>query len=106
MNIKEISVQTLKKHMDHKARFVLLDVRESYELEKAHISPNVHMPMNLIPNKMSELQKDIPIYVICHTGTRSWYVTRFLQEAGFNVSNIKGGIHAWSLEIDPSTPTY
>ena len=106
MNIKEISVHTLKELTTKRKNFVLLDIRESHEINKASIEPHLHIAMNTLPRRLSEVNKDEPIYVLCHTGTRSWYATRFLQDAGFDASNIQGGIHAWSIEIDPSVPTY
>jgi len=106
MNINEITVQSLNQLREKNEPFVLLDVRESYEIEKASIDPHLHISMNTLPNRLNDLNKDDIIYVICHTGTRSWCVTRFLQEAGYNAHNIRGGIHAWSIEIDPTVPTY
>ncbi|MBL7014339.1 MAG: sulfurtransferase [Candidatus Marinimicrobia bacterium] len=106
MKLKEISVQDLKEKKDNGENFVLLDVRELFELKKASIQPNTHISMNMIPAKIDELDKKIPIYVICHTGVRSQYVTHFLEQSGFDASNVRGGIHAWSINIDPTVPMY
>jgi rhodanese-related sulfurtransferase len=104
--VKEIRTPELKSKFDNGDSFVLLDVRESFEIEKAAIHPHMHIPMSLVPIRMNELDKIDPIFIICHTGARSWHATRFLENKGFNVCNILGGIHAWALEVDPNVPIY
>ena len=89
---------------------VLLDVRESWEVQTASVQPAhldfVHMPMQTIPARLHELDRQRPIACLCHHGGRSLQVARFLAEHGFEVVNVAGGIHAWSAQVDPSVPTY
>ncbi len=86
---------------------VLLDVREPFELDIAALPAAVHIPMREIPARLSELDRDTPIVVMCHAGGRSYRVAEFLLGNGFlQVFNLRGGIDAWSTEIDPQVPRY
>jgi rhodanese-related sulfurtransferase len=86
---------------------VLLDVREHVELELAAVGRARHIPMREIPARLPELDRDRPIVVMCHSGGRSRRVAEYLSSNGFTeVFNLKGGIDAWSTEIDPQVPRY
>lgn len=86
---------------------LLLDVRESWEYALARIEGSTHMPMNLIPLRLSELPDDQPIVTICHHGVRSYQVGLYLQNAGFEqVLSLKGGVDAWANEVDPTMAHY
>jgi len=86
---------------------VLLDVREHVELELAAVADTLHVPMREIPARVAELERGVPLVVMCHSGGRSRRVAEFLVGNGFtNVFNLKGGIDAWSTEIDPQVPRY
>lgn len=91
-------------------RPVLLDVREGWEVQTASARPAeldlVHMPMQTIPARLSELDVDRPIACLCHHGGRSMQVAHFLVSHGYQVVNVSGGIHAWSAQVDPSIPVY
>jgi rhodanese-related sulfurtransferase len=90
----------------------LLDVREPWEVEVARVEQTVHMPVTNIPlaeipARCSELQPSFPVAVLCHSGARSARAAAFLVQQGFTrVSNVKGGIDAWSCEVDPAIPRY
>jgi rhodanese-related sulfurtransferase len=87
--------------------FVVLDVREQFEIDASAIQKFIHIPMQMIPGRLDELPKDKQIAVLCHTGARSARVTQYLIQMGFsNVVNIYGGIERWSLEADSSVPRY
>jgi sulfur-carrier protein adenylyltransferase/sulfurtransferase len=89
------------------AGFVLLDVREPFEREIAAIEPSVHIPMQEVPQRLSELPRDRLVVVYCHHGGRSAMVAAFLEAEGFPiVANLRGGIDAWSLEVDPRVRRY
>ena len=90
---------------------VVLDVREPAELQTARIKPDgfelVTIPMNEVPQRLSELDPDRPVACLCHHGARSQRVAMFLAANGFGeVANIAGGIDAWSREVDPRVPSY
>ena len=85
----------------------LLDVREHVELELAAVSGATHIPMREVPARLAELERDAPLVVMCHSGGRSRRVAEYLSSNGFQkVFNLKGGIDAWSTEIDPQVPRY
>jgi rhodanese-related sulfurtransferase len=90
---------------------LILDVRETWECQVASIAPAgcevLIMPMQTIPARLMELDKTRPIACLCHHGSRSMQVASFLAHHGFeNITNISGGIHAWSSEADASVPVY
>lgn len=89
------------------AGVVLLDVREPVELEMAAVQTALHIPMRDVPGRLTELDRETPIVVMCHTGRRSYMVAQYLVGNGFSqVFNLRGGIDAWSTEIDPQVPRY
>jgi len=103
----ELSVIELQRMHDEGASFLLLDVREHDEIATASIDFARHIPMAAVPERLAELPKDKPIVVMCHGGTRSGRVAKYLRENGFsNAVNLTGGIDAWAVEIDPSVPRY
>ena len=89
-------------------RCMLLDVREPWEHEEASIVGSVIMPMGDIPSRAHhELDPESRIIVICHHGVRSMSVTVWLREQGFDLAqSLRGGIDAWSKEVDGTIPRY
>jgi rhodanese-related sulfurtransferase len=87
---------------------VLVDVRELWEFNTAHIENSLLMPMGDVPGRAhQELDPDEPIVVICHHGARSLNVTMWLRQQGFdNAQSLAGGIESWSRQIDPAIPRY
>jgi rhodanese-related sulfurtransferase len=94
---------------------VVLDVREPWEIHTASIKPLADspafdvllMPMQSIAQSLNELPQDRPIACLCHHGIRSQQVAAYLLHRGFeNVTNISGGIDAWSRELDSSVAAY
>ena len=87
--------------------FFLLDVREPFEYKIAAIENSVLIPMNQIPERLQEPNKDEPIVVICHHGMRSESVAYYLDEQGFKqIFNLTGGIHAWANSCDMEMALY
>src|SRR5213080_2014075 len=102
-----LSVNELKRKMDAREAFKLVDVREPFEYEIARIDGAQLIPLGEIAERAGELQREQQIVVHCHSGTRSAQAVRLLQHSGFNnVYNLEGGIDAWSDQIDPSVPKY
>jgi len=87
---------------------LLLDVREPWEYQTAHLADSHLIPMGDVPSRAhAELDPDAPIVVLCHHGARSLNVTMWLRNQGFeHVQSLAGGIDAWSRTIDPTIPTY
>jgi rhodanese-related sulfurtransferase len=85
----------------------MLDVREEWEWQLAHIAGAQHLPMAQIPGRIQELDSAHPTVVICHHGMRSMQVVAFLERQGFeNLHNLAGGIDAWSRQVDATVPVY
>jgi rhodanese-related sulfurtransferase len=91
---------------DKKARFI--DVREPWEVATAQIEGSETMPMGDVPARAhQELDPDERVIVFCHAGVRSMNVTVWLRNQGFEqTQSMRGGIDAWSTEIDPKVPRY
>ncbi|HEV7607568.1 MAG TPA: rhodanese-like domain-containing protein [Steroidobacteraceae bacterium] len=105
--IREISVEELKARRDLGENPLVLDVREEWELQLASIPGVVHVPMNQVPARLSELSPKSETIVMCHAGGRSMRVAHFLADQGFtNVANLSGGISAWSQLVDATVPQY
>ena len=103
--VPEISVRELKAKMDN-GGINVLDVREPYEYEISNLGAPL-IPLNELPQRYEELDRDEPLAIHCRSGARSANAVKLLQERGFeNVYNVEGGILAWSDEIDPSLPQY
>ena len=84
-----------------------MDVREPWERQVAAIPGTLHIPMNQVPSRLAELPEDRDIVVVCHHGMRSMQVAMWLEAQGFDrVSNLDGGIDAWSQQVDPGIPQY
>ena len=75
---------------------VLLDVREQWEYDEAHIPGVTLVPMSEVPFRLDEIPTDKTVVLTCRSGNRSGQTLAFLQENGFtNVHNMAGGILAW-----------
>lgn len=102
-----VTVVDLKRMMDAKEDFVLVDVRNPPEAEIARIEGSRLIPMRDLAARLTELDPKKEIVVHCHTGVRSNMAAGFLRKNGFTrVYNLTGGIEAWSREVDPFVPRY
>jgi rhodanese-related sulfurtransferase len=86
----------------------LIDVREQWEFAATHVDGSVLMPMGEIPVRFqSELKPEERLVVMCHHGVRSMNVTAWLRNQGFEqAQSMRGGIDAWSREVDPKVARY
>ena len=104
----EVSPQQVKNIGQPGQGFTLLDVREPWEFQAAHIEGAKLIPMSEISARAhQELDPEKLIVVYCHHGVRSLNVTAWLRQQGFDkVQSMEGGIDAWSRTVDPSVPLY
>lgn len=103
----EIDAKGLKARMDGGNKFVLVDVREPHEFQIGRIPGSVLIPLGELPKRLNELNPADDIVVHCKMGGRSAKAIDFLKTQGFsNLTNLKGGILAWSDQVDPSVPKY
>ncbi|MGH7932455.1 MAG: rhodanese-like domain-containing protein [Candidatus Binataceae bacterium] len=105
--IGEIAPTELKRRLDHGDQLVIVDVREPGEIAFAAFPRALQIPMGDIPSRLTELDPDAETVVLCHHGIRSAQVAMYLAHTGFeHILNLTGGIDAWSLEADSTTPRY
>jgi rhodanese-related sulfurtransferase len=105
--IGEIEPVELKTRRERGDKVVVLDVREPEEIAIAPFPDATHIPMSDIPSRLTELDPEAEWVVVCHHGVRSAQVAMYLARMGFErVSNLSGGIDAWSLTADSATPRY
>lgn len=109
----EISVQAvselLKQSDSADQKFLLIDCREPGEHEHCRIEGAQLIPMNEIPDRLSEFEshRDQTLIIHCHHGGRSLRVVEYLRANGFlTAQNMTGGIDVWSQQIDESVPRY
>ncbi len=108
MAITQISPNSLQQQLlENPQAYMLLDVREPFEYAIASLENSVLIPMNQIPDRLHELEKQQAIMVICHHGMRSENVAYYLDQQGFTrVFNLTGGIDAWARSCDAKMALY
>ncbi len=107
-DLEEITATELKALFDSGADFQLIDVREPHEFEIARIPTAKLVPLGEVVNRICEIKGPKTTVVQCKGGVRSAKAIQYLKDAGFEgrLINLKGGIGAWSDEVDPSVPKY
>lgn len=105
-SVPEISVGELDSRLHSSDPPLVLDVREPWELEIARLAGTIDIPMNEVPNRLTELPKDRDIVVMCRSGGRSSKVADYLHRMGYRTANLTGGILAWGRDIDPTLKAY
>ncbi|WP_027409590.1 rhodanese-like domain-containing protein [Anoxybacteroides tepidamans] len=97
--IKEITAEELKQKLERGERLNLVDVREDEEVAQGMIPGAKHIKMGDIPNRLNEFNKDEEYIFICRSGARSGNVCYYLQEMGYKVRNMVGGMLAWDGDV-------
>jgi sulfur-carrier protein adenylyltransferase/sulfurtransferase len=108
-DVPQITASELKARLDRGDKLTIIDVREPFEWEIGNLGQFGArlMPMDALPDYLDELDPGEELVMQCRSGSRSAQATRFLTERGFpRVSNLKGGLLAWSDEVDPTMPKY
>ncbi|MEM1042077.1 MAG: molybdopterin-synthase adenylyltransferase MoeB [Bacteroidota bacterium] len=106
--VPEVTVRDLKDQIDRGERPFILDVRRPDEFAIANLDGTL-IPLDELPNRLEEIEehREESFVVHCRSGGRSAKAVQMLREAGFEGAvNLKGGVLAWSDEIDPSMPKY
>jgi adenylyltransferase/sulfurtransferase len=103
----EIDPAALRRRLEDGNDVFLLDVRNPDEFEICRIDGAKLIPLPQLLEGMHQLDSARDVAVYCHTGIRSAQAVNFLRSVGFSrVKNLRGGIDAWSREVDPSVPRY
>jgi len=107
-NPDEVSVQEMKRALqDPKLGIRVIDVREPDEYQIAHVDGVPLFPLSALQQRFTELDPNQTLYVHCKSGVRSMKAVTFLKQQGFKYArSVKGGISAWSDEIDHNVPKY
>ena len=105
--VQQATVAEVKAKLEQGEHLHLIDVREPQEHATAQIAGAKLLPMSQHQSWVGSLPKDEAIVVFCHHGGRSSQVAAYLDQLGYtNVTNMTGGIDAWSLKVDPNVPRY
>jgi len=104
----EITATELKQRIDNGDDIQIIDVREQVEFDVARIPNSKLIPLGQVLNRMDEIDQTRDTVVQCKGGGRSARAIEALKRAGFtgSLTNLHGGIMAWSNEVDPSVPKY
>ncbi len=105
----EIDVHSVKQMLDEKRAFLFIDCREQDEYKFCRIPGARLLPIKQMSTWLPDIEefRGQPIVIHCHTGRRSLNLAKSLRQLGFSqAQSVKGGIQAWSDEIDPSVPVY
>ena len=81
----------------------VLDVRESSEWDAGHIEGATHIPLHRLPSQLGQLDPNKKWVCVCLSGVRSYYATAFLRQAGYDATNLAGGMLEWQSARLPIT---
>ncbi len=103
----DIQPSAVKAMLDAGEDFLLVDVREPEEFLLAKIEGAKAIPLRTLPENIIDLQQDKPVVFMCHGGVRSTNAALWARKQGIeNARSMRGGIDAWSVEIDTTIPRY
>jgi rhodanese-related sulfurtransferase len=100
--VREVNREEAKALIEDGAQ--LVDVRVGREWEAGHIAGATHLPLEELPDRVGELDRERPVVLYCRGGTRSSMATEALADAGFDAVKLSEGIVGWDeagLELDP-----
>jgi rhodanese-related sulfurtransferase len=106
--MQSITATELKQRLDNGEDVQIVDVREANEVAIGAIPNSIHIPLAQVLERMSEIDPSRDTVVHCKMGGRSAKAIEALQRSGYtgSLSNLTGGIIAWSNDVDPSVPKY
>ncbi len=103
----EITATELARELEGNGDLQVIDVREPHEWEICHLENSILIPLGQLPNRLAEIDGHREVVTLCHGGVRSIKALEILRAAGFSkVRSLRGGINAWSVEVDPAVPRY
>ena len=103
----DITPDVLAERLARGEEFTILDVREAWEYDIAHLEPSTLLPLSQLAQSVAALDPQAEYITLCHHGLRSAMAANYLRDKGFTrVFNLAGGIDAWSVDVNPSLPRY
>ena len=101
MEIEQVDVADLPDDFTDVTDQILLDVREPYEWEEAHVAGALHIPLDDVPARIDELDLDSELLVVCRTSGRSFRLLQYLALRGIDGTVVRGGMVAWQAAGKP-----
>lgn len=98
--MKTITTTEVQEKLAAGEQLHLIDVREVEEVEAGKIPGIIHIPLGLLEFRMHELDKNIPYIMVCRSAARSGQATQFLEQQGYDVTNMNGGMMMWGGEVE------
>jgi rhodanese-related sulfurtransferase len=100
IRVKEITPVEVQEKLKNGEEVQLIDVREAEEWNEGHIPQATWIPMNSLPARLDELDKEKPIIMVCRSGVRSHRTTEYLTQLGYDAANMVGGMLAWPGDVE------
>jgi rhodanese-related sulfurtransferase len=97
--MKEIKPEEVAKKVNSNERVSIIDVREDEEVAQGKISGATHIPLGELPDRLDEIDQSTEHIMVCRSGGRSGKAYQFLEEQGYNVRNMTGGMLEWKEEV-------
>lgn len=107
--VRQIAVRELAERIAAGDRLLLLDVRKPWEHDTAALPGSLLIPLDELMERTDEIDASDGVTVVayCHHGVRSLSAAALLMSAGIeDVVSLRGGIDAWSRDVDPNVPRY
>src|SRR5690625_4475940 len=98
--MKELTAKEVETLINKGEELNLVDVREDDEVAEGKIPGAIHIPLGSVESRMNELDKTKEYIMICRSGGRSGRATEFLEDQGYQVINMQGGMLAWEGEVE------
>jgi rhodanese-related sulfurtransferase len=109
VSIRQLTVEDLRERLDQRLPTYLLDVREPWEHDLAHLPGDVLVPLHELEERAGEIEPEPGALLVCycHHGVRSLHAAAYLQGLGrAEVCSLAGGIDAWSVQVDATVRRY
>ncbi len=104
---RDVSPRELAERLQRGEDVMLVDVREPHEWQIARLPGATLVPLRTLPARIQDLDRERTVVLYCHHGARSLHALELLKRSGFTrLQNLRGGIDAWSRDVDPALPRY
>lgn len=100
--MKKMLAKEVQQALEQGEQYQLIDVRSEKEVETGQIPGIINIPLNSLEHRIHELDQRVPYIIICRSGAGSAQATQFLENQGFNATNMHGGMLTWEGEVSTS----